>query len=157
MTGSRDELLQPSLADDARPAAAPYSVQTTFLSGFFGGPFAATAIFITNCVRMKRVARDAPVWIAMLAAIVAGWWWLQHTDGGAAVQAWLGAQLGRSGSRFGYRITALLLVGLGYLAHRREQRAATLAGLARPNGLIAGLACIGLDVALVTVLKTSGL
>src|SRR5262245_9774550 len=80
MTGSRDELLQPSLADDARPAAAPYSVQTTFLTGFFGGPFAATAIFITNAVRMKRVARDAPVWIAMLIAIVAGWWFMQHTD-----------------------------------------------------------------------------
>jgi hypothetical protein len=106
---------------------------------------------------MKRVARDAPVWIAMLAAIAGGWWLLNHTDAGAGVQAWLSGQLGRSGARFGYRIAALVLVGIGYLVHRREQRAATLAGLDRPNGLIAGLLCIGLDVALQTLLRTSGL
>jgi hypothetical protein len=154
---TRDELLQPSLADDSPPASAPYSVQTTFLTGFFGGPFAATAIFITNAVRMKRMARDAPVWIAMLVAIVAGWSLLLHTDAGAALQAWLSGELGRSGPRFGYRITALVLVGVGYLVHRREQRAATLAGLTRPNGLLAGLLCIGLDVGLLVLLTTSGL
>jgi hypothetical protein len=155
--GSREELLRPSLADDSPPAAAPYSVQTTFLSGFFGGPFAAAALFAVNAVRMKRVARDAPVCVAMLAAIVGGWWLLQHTDAGAAVQAWLSAQLGRTGPRFGYRIAALVFVGIGYLVHRREQRTATLAGLDRPNGLIAGLLCIGLDVALLALLKTAGL
>jgi hypothetical protein len=155
MSERREDLLQPSLTDDAPPAAAPYSVQTTFLTGFFGGPFAAIAIFAVNSFRLRRVPRDVPAWLVMLACILMGWWAVGNTALGAAGVEWLREQFGPSGARFGYRIVALLIVGAGYFLHRTEQRAATLAGLTRPNGLVAGLLCIGAGIALLTILATA--
>jgi peptidoglycan hydrolase-like protein with peptidoglycan-binding domain len=71
LSGPREDLLQPTLTG-AAPAAAPYSVQTTFLTGFFGGPFAALAILAMNSFRLRRLARDALVWGALLVLLAMG-------------------------------------------------------------------------------------
>jgi hypothetical protein len=151
----RDDLLQPTLTGTA-PAAAPYSVQTTFLTGFFGGPFAALAILAMNSFRLRRVSRDALVWGALLAALAIGGWLLFHSAAGADVRAWFTDQFGGRAARFSGQALGLAIVAVGYLLHRREQVNADLMGLTRPNGWIGGIGCIvigtAVSVAFVTII-----
>ncbi len=143
MDDNRDDLLQPSLGGRLRPPEAPYSVQTTFLTGFFGGPFAALAILALNSQRLERLSRDFVVWFALAVVVLAGMAFLSKSEPGAAVMAWVNTQFGASrGMHFVLRLVALAIVGLGYLMHRREQRSTDLLGLERPHGLGPGLACI---------------
>jgi hypothetical protein len=143
MNGSREGLLQPTLGQDAQPAAAPYSVQATFFTAFFGGPFAALALIAVNSSRLKRLGRDLPALAACLMAVVLLGWVLQGSGLAAAapLRDWLDANVGERNYRYVYRFLALLIVGIGYLLHRREQRNTDLLGLARPNGWIAGAIC----------------
>jgi hypothetical protein len=134
-------LLQPTLTGTA-PAAAPYSVQTTFLTGFFGGPFAALAILAMNSFRLRRLARDAIVWSALLAALAIGGWLLFHSAAGTDVRSWFTGQFGSRTASFSGHALGLVIVGVGYLLHRREQVNADLMGLTRPNGWIGGIGCI---------------
>lgn len=147
LSGPREDLLRPSLTGNAQ-AAAPYSVQTTFLTGFFGGPFGALAICATNSVRLRRVSKDAAVWVVLLAALVLGGWLLFHSTTGADVRGWFTEQLGGRAASLSGRLTGLAIVGIGYLLHRREQVNADLMGLTRPNGWIGGVACIVFGMAL---------
>lgn len=141
MSESRHDLLQPTLAHDRNPSRAPYSVQAIFLTAFFGGPLAAVGILGANAYFLRRLSRDAPALIAMVLASMAAVWVLYGTDGGAPARAWLEATLGSNGRRLVTRFIALMLVGLGYLLHRAEQRNADFLGLKRPNGWIGGLIC----------------
>lgn len=156
MNASRDGLLQPTLGGDARPAAAPYSVQATFFTGFFGGPFAAIALALVNSSRLRRLGRDWPVLAACLIAVIfAGWVIHGAAPAAAPVRDWLNSTLGQNGARYAYRLVALMIVGVGYLLHRREQRNTDLLGLSRPNGWIAGVLCIAGGLALLAVLITA--
>ena len=157
MNMSREDLLQPSLANDSAPAAAPYSVRTTFLTGFFGGPFAAIAILATNSVRLRRVFRDLPVILVSAAVLLVGSWALQKTAGGAVARQWLDETIGANNLRYVYRLLALMIVGCGYLLHRQEQINSDLVGLKRPNGWIAGLICIVGGFVLLSILITATL
>lgn len=143
MNGSREGLLQPTLSEDAQPIAAPYSVQATFFTGFFGGPFAALALIAVNSSRLQRLGRDLPALAACMIGVLLIGWALQGS--GLAVAApirdWVAANLGERNYRFVYRFLALLIVGVGWLLHRREHRNTDLLGLARPNGWIAGALC----------------
>jgi hypothetical protein len=140
MSAPREDLLQPTLTRESQ-TLAPYSVQTTFLTGFFGGPFAALAILATNSVRLRRVSRDAAVLGTILLAVVLGGWWLFHSAAGADVRSWFVEQFGTTAARFSRQGVGLVIVGIGYVLHRKEQVGADLAALARPNGWVAGLAC----------------
>ena len=155
MSAPREDLLRPTLTRES-PTLAPYSVQTTFLTGFFGGPFAALAILATNSVRLRRVSRDAPVIGAALLAVVLGGWLLFHSAAGAEVRSWFVEQFGTLASRLSRQGTGLVIVGIGYLLHRKEQLNADLAALTRPNGWGAGLPCAflgaGLFVAFVSII-----
>ena len=97
-------------------------MQTTFLAGFFGGPFAAIAIFAINSFRLRRISRDLPAGIGMLLVVLLGMWVLHRTAPGGAALAWLEASLGSRSIRFVHQVAGLLLVGVAYLLHRREQR-----------------------------------
>jgi hypothetical protein len=141
LSGPREDLLQPTLTGNAR-AAAPYSVQTTFLTGFFGGPFGALAICATNSVRLRRVSKDVTVWVVLLAALALGGWLLFHSPTGADVRAWFTDQFGGRAGRLSGQASGLVIVGIGYLLHRKEQVNADLMGLTRPNGWVAGVLCI---------------
>jgi hypothetical protein len=147
MSASRDELLQPTLSEQAQ-SAAPYSIQATFFTGFFGGPFAALAIIGVNSVRLRRLQRDVLVLTTLLALVLLVGWMFYATQLGLAMQAWLTETFGRGNLRFVSRLSGLLVVGAGYLLHRREQRNAELVGMKRPNGWIAGIACVVIGSAL---------
>ena len=147
--------MQPTLTGTA-PAAAPYSVQTTFLTGFFGGPFAALAILAMNSFRLRRVSRDALVWGALLVALAIGGWLLFHSAAGAELRSWSTSQFGSRAGGLSGRALGLAIVGVGYLLHRREQVNADLMGLKRPNGWIGGIGCIvigmAVSVAFITII-----
>lgn len=149
MSAPREDLLQPTLTRES-PTLAPYSVQTTFLSGFFGGPFAALAILATNSVRLRRVSRDAAVLGTILLVVVLGGWLLFHSAAGADVRGWFVEQFGATAARFSRQGVGLIIVGIGYMLHRKEQVGADLAGLTRPNGWFAGLPCAILGAILFT-------
>ncbi len=142
MTGfSRDQLLQPSL-DDGAVATAPYSIRTTFLTAFFGGPLAAIAIVALNTLRLRRVWLDLAPLGLVLAAFLAFMLALQWTEWGANLGAYLNVKDDARPIVFVSRAIAIAIFGLGYALHRKEQRSADLMGLRRPNGWIAGIACI---------------
>jgi hypothetical protein len=141
LSAPREDLLRPTLTGTAR-TAPPYSVQTTFLTGFFGGPFAALAILAINSFRLRRISRDAIVWSALLVMLAVGGWLLFHSVAGADVRAWFTDQFGSRAARFAGQALGLAVVGVGYLLHRREQVNADLMGLTRPNGWIGGIGCI---------------
>src|SRR5690606_2809697 len=122
LDASREALLQPTLGAEARPAAAPYSVQATFFTGFFGGPFAAIALIAVNAWRLRRLSRDWVVLAACLSAMIFIAWLLHGSAPAfAPVRDWLHGMIGKNTFRFGYRLVALLIVGIGYLLHRKEQ------------------------------------
>jgi hypothetical protein len=141
-TMSRDSLLQPSLSNQDKPVAAPYSVQATFLTGFFGGPFGAIAIQVLNSIRLRRLTRDVPIWTALVLVTLAAIWALHQTDSGGEIRTWFTETLGDRNLRLAYRLLALSFVAVGYFLHRVEQRSTDHAGLTRPNGWGAGLACV---------------
>lgn len=153
MDASREDLLQPTLGADARPAAAPYSVQATFFTGFFGGPFAAIALLGVNSSRLRRLGRDWPVLVAcLIAAIFLGWVLHGSAQAVSPVRDWLSDTMGQNGVRYAYRLVALIFVGVGYLLHRREQRNTDVLGLSRPNGWVAGGICTAGGIALLAIL-----
>jgi hypothetical protein len=71
---------------------------------------------------------------------------LMDMEWGANFQGSLNELAGARGINYFQRLIALALFGLGYALHRREQRSADVMGLDRPNGFIAGLACIAAGV-----------
>lgn len=157
MNASRDSLLNPTLGDDARPAAAPYSTQATFFTGFFGGPFAAVALTAINSWRLRRMGRDWPVLLAcLLAGLLAIWVLHGSTPAFAPVPAWWTGTFGNNSLRYAHRLVALILVGVGYLLHRKEQRNTDVLGITRPNGWIGGGLCTLGGFAL-TVLLIAGM
>lgn len=147
MSFTRDELLRPSL-DGGAVAKAPYSVRTTFLTAFFGGPLAAIAITAVNSVRLQRWMRDLAPLGAALIVYVAFMLVLVLTDWGVGFRAGLNEIAGPRGASYFDRLIGLALFGMGYMLHRREQRSSDLMDLTRPNGWIAGLACIALGLVL---------
>jgi hypothetical protein len=156
LSGPREDLLRPTLSGNAR-AAAPYSVQTTFLTGFFGGPFGALAICATNSVRLRRVSKDVAVWVTLLVALALGGWLLFHSSGGAEVRGWFSEQFGSTAARLSGQASGLAIVGVGHLLHRKEQVNADLMGVTRPNGWIGGVLCIifgiMLSIAYVSIIR----
>jgi hypothetical protein len=135
------DLLQPSLVD-TQPREAPYSLQTAFLTSFFGGPLAALAIFGINARRIGRLRSDA-VWVAaLLVACVAFEAWWRLSLGGQAFDAWLIDQFGKSGGRYFERLSGLVVFALSAAIHRREHKASDLMGAKRPNGLGIGVVLI---------------
>lgn len=143
MNASREGLLQPTLGEDARPAAAPYSVQATFFTAFLGGPFAAIAITAVNSWRLRRVGRDWPALAACLvAAVFLGWAIHGSAPAVAPLRDWLNDVMGERSARHAYRLLAFFFVGVGYLLHRKAQRNADVFGLSRPNAWLASVLCI---------------
>jgi hypothetical protein len=152
MSASQHDLLKPTLDSGAPASLAPYSVQTMFLVGFFGGPLAALGITGLNSHRLRRFSRDLPLLVTLAVVVVALSWLIFISSTGLPAREWINEVMGASGRRLSSRLLGLLLVGAGYLLHRREQRNADLLGIERPNGWIGGLICFvlgGLAFALI--------
>ena len=154
MNFTREELLQPSLSN-LRIAKAPYSVRTMFVTSFFGGPFAAIAIVAVNSVRLLRWKRDLAPLVLLFAATGGFFAALQLTPWGQGFVAYLTSLVGRSSLSYISRILGLIIFGIGYWLHRKEQRSADFMGLARPNGWIGGLACFVIGIGIVFAVAIS--
>jgi hypothetical protein len=141
MSVSQHDLLKPTLDSGAPASIAPHSVQTMFLVGFCGGPLAALGIIGLNSYRLRRLSRDLPLLATLAVAIVALSWWIFISSTGLPAREWINEVMGASGRTLSFRLFGLLLVGAGYLLHRREQRNADLLGIERPKGWIGGLIC----------------
>jgi len=149
MSFSRDELLRPSLKGQTS-GRTPYSVQTMFLTSFFGGPFAAIAIIGTNSVRLKRSQDVVPlgfVFVTTVGFLAA----LHLTAWGADLRGYVTSLVGPKALPYLSRVIGLVIFGIGYALHRSEQRNADFMELDRPNGWIGGIVCIlaGIAVAFV--------
>jgi uncharacterized membrane protein len=140
MSIPREELLKPSLSL-THTTRAPYSITTTVMTAFFGGPLSIIGLTALNAWRLGRLMRDAiPLVIALAAYFVFLWVLAQPEWGGVFLEA----MKKHTGIEIPiiFRFFALILCGLGYSLHRKEQRNADLAGMVRPNGWIAGIAFI---------------
>jgi len=132
------DLLQPSLS--VRPVRlAPYSLQAGFLVALCGGPAAVFGMATLNAHRVGRLPRDL-AWLlpALLAWLLFEAWWAA-TPSGRQFNVGVQAALGFPGPRYVERGLALLGFVLSGMLHRREQRAADMMGMARPNGWVAGV------------------
>jgi len=136
------DLLRPSLSDTGQVAAAPYTLQTSFFSAFFGGPFASAAMLLLNARRLGRLQRDV-VWALVIAIAFAAWLVFAYTTpAGHALQVKMAEWVGGRSMALAERLMALLAFAVSAALHRREQRSADLFGLKRPNGWVAGIALI---------------
>ena len=136
-------LLRPSLSGaDSAPASAPYSSTTSFVCAFLGGPFAVLVIGAMNIHRCRRWRRDALFMSLLVLGTMVWVFGLPQWDGFPAMVSSVNGVLGSGGRRYANRAYSLVLFGLLYWRHLALDRAATLVGLPRPNGWIAGLAAI---------------
>ncbi len=139
------ELLRPTLSHHNAPRLAPYSQQTGFLTAFFGGPPAALVMAGVNAQRMGRLAKDLPWLLALGMVFIVAEYALLQTDAGRDVAHWIRSV---ANWRVYHQLVGLLFFGAASLAHRREQRAASLMGADRPKGLWMGVLLIALGFAL---------
>jgi len=136
------DLLRPSLSDPQQLASAPYTLQASFFSAFFGGPFAAALMLALNSYRLGRLRRDVG-WVVLVAAAFFAWLvFIYTTAAGHALQQQMTDWVGGRSMALAERLMALLAFAASTALHRREQRSADLFGLKRPNGWVAGIALI---------------
>lgn len=141
------DLLQPSLTGARAEPVSLYSLHAAFFTSFFGGPFAALAIFGINSQRLGRLGRDVPLYAACAVVFFLLLWW-QHRLGGNEL---LVERFGRSGPQFVFRLAGLACFAAGWLAHRSYHRNAAVMGLSPPRGFVTGVVCVAIGVVLFTV------
>jgi hypothetical protein len=132
-----ESLLTPSLSSRNAPAATLYSVRSSFLLAFFGGPLAIILYSALNSVRLRRPL-DALAYLAALA-LVAGLY-IALLERAAPLLA-LGRLIGRNAFSVISTCMALLLMGAFYLMHRKQHRANQLFGADAPSPWIPAILC----------------
>ncbi|NHZ87863.1 hypothetical protein F2P45_02280 [Massilia sp. CCM 8733] len=133
----RESLLTPSLSPSAAPAANLYSVQSSFVLAFFGGPFAIILYSALNSWKLRRPL-DALLYVAGLALAVS---YLVAFMTGYAPLARLIDLIGGSAADALWRALALALMGIVYLMHRKQHRSAALFASTTPSPWIPAIAC----------------
>lgn len=142
---ARESLLRPSLGAEQSQRLPPYSNRAQFLSGFFGGPPAALALWGVNAYRLRRLKRDA-IWLVLgtLAWISVSGLVSAHCTLALCqtLQEW------QLSPRLVLRCLALLLVLPAITLYRKEQAASRLMGQKTPDGtwLALGLIAGGIVV-----------
>lgn len=148
----REHLLTPSLSASAPPVKL-YSIQSSFLVAFFGGPAAILLYCGLNSWRLRRAA-DIPVHLAGAALL----WALLYTlmfhpgtfDG-------LHRLLGNDTFRALRTMLSLAMCGTFYALHQKQHRSRAFFSDKPPSPWIPAIACMvagyGIMVGLVRVLK----
>ena len=139
----REHLLTPSLSATTRPVKL-YSVQSSFLVAFFGGPAAILLYCGLNSWRLRRTA-DIPVHLAS-AGVVAGFVYalLFHPalfDGVYEV-------LGNDTVRAVRTLLSLAICGVFYALHQKQHRSAAFFADKPPSPWIPALLCIAAGYAI---------
>ena len=145
---SKEDLLEPSLRRAGPAAGSIYSVQTGFLSSFFGGSIGGAVVTAVNAHRLDRLSRDAWLVVLGIAVQAAFLWWLLRLDG----NQWLESTVGRNGPRVVGRVAGLAYFGLCYAIHRSYYRNMAFAGVTPPSGwrlgfiaiVVGGIGTVGL-------------
>ncbi|MDQ1817394.1 hypothetical protein RBA41_29215 [Massilia sp. CCM 9210] len=137
----RESLLTPSLSPSQAPAAILYSVQSSFLLAFFGGPFAIIFYSALSSWKLRRPL-DALMYLPALALSTA---FLVAVQAGYAPLIALIDAIGSGGARILSRALAMALFGVVYLMHRKQHRSAALFGAKPPAPWIPAIACGVLD------------
>ena len=135
---SIDELLKPSLSDAGSTPTPIYSTTAGFATAFFGGPFAAVALTAVNSGRLRRLAADAPMLLALAAVSLL----IIAFCANPALFGQPDFRLGNVGMRLVGRGAGLGVFSVSWLMHRRYYRSMQVIGIEPPKGWIAGLACI---------------
>lgn len=142
----RDDLLTPSLSNTARTVGL-YSLRSSLLLGFFGGPLPLVLYWSLNSCRLKRPL-DAIAYllaIAGFAALV----YAYYSGATPEFAQWTRRYLGGAGTlRTVLQAYAMTLWAGFYLMHRKQYRSMGLFGVAPPSPWIALVACFVLGVAL---------
>lgn len=141
MSENDNNLLKPSIGK-MEIARAPYSVTTCFMVGFLGGFFAALAILLANSARLNRLNRDALVLGAATFVYLAVFAFLAWTEQGGSLLAAVKEMTGERGLRYMIQVFGVILCGVGYLLHYKEQRSTDYMGLDRPSPWVMGIVCV---------------
>lgn len=143
-TSFNRDLLTPSLGG-VPIRQAPYSARTGFLTSFFGGPVSAVAIAALNAYRLGRVRVDFWWLVPALAGYTGFEIWQSLTLEGKQFHEWMMREVGSSATRVELKVIAMAIYAISSFAHAREQRAASIMGIARPDGrwMGAGLVLAG--------------
>lgn len=133
----REHLLTPSLSATTRPVKL-YSVQSSFLVAFFGGPAAILLYSGLNSWRLRRTA-DIPVHLAG-AAVVAGFVYALLFQ--PALFDGLFDLLGNDMVRALRTVLSLAICGVFYALHQKQHRSAAFFGDKPPSPWIPAIVCI---------------
>ncbi len=139
-----DALLEPSLGGSA-PTLAPYSVRTSFLVAFFGGPIGHAVIAIRNAHRLGRLRSD--MWHPLAAAIAwcgALLWSAIAVARGTFPEELILLSTASRTVRTAGSALALALFGFDYFRLQKTYRSAELLGREQPRGLGPGLLAIAI-------------
>lgn len=146
----QDNLLVPSLSNK-RHNVGLYSVRSSFLVAFFGGPIAQILYSTLNSYRLKR-PQDSLFYLG--AIVLSCLLFYFQIEGGLAVLTPLvdGLLDENHITRNLPRLLALLIWGGAYLLHRNFHRSAQLFNMPAPNPWIPALLCMGVGYLLSTVI-----
>jgi hypothetical protein len=134
---SREDLLRPTLSTSG-DAPALYTTQGFFFASMFGGPLGALIYGAFNTFRLRRLAQDLPLIVAIAAAgyflmlQLNSFGWLDQ------VAAFIGSRRAR-GDGLVLRAIGLLCFAAIYFMHRKYYRAGQVAGRASMPGWVPGI------------------
>jgi hypothetical protein len=140
-----NDLLRPTLSDYRKPPAL-YQSTGFFLSAFFGGPVGAGVYAGANAWRLRRLARDLPVIVGIVAAAFLALLELHRAGALDALAGWLGGTLGRNLGMF-LRAFGIATFGAIYFLHRGFYRAAQVSGMKPLPGWVPGILAVALGLA----------
>lgn len=139
---AREALLRPTLTEEGRRAPL-FSFAVGVIAASFGGPFAPIAWGAANSFQLRRVLRDLPLHVGLLAAAVGLTWALSAPTGSRySIEHLVGPDWGVIVLRVG----ALAILVAEYLLHRRSLRHAALIGRISKQGVACGLLCIAVSL-----------
>lgn len=146
----RELLLTPSLSEQGR-AVGLYSLNTSLLLGFLGGPLPLVLYSALNSYRLKRTGEYLVYLLAVLGYVGLMSACILGTGIGVpqALYDFLG---GSGGARVVSQVYAMLLWASFYLMHKRQHRSMSLFGVPAPSPWIALVACFALGFGLQWVL-----
>jgi len=141
----REHLLTPSLSATTRPVTL-YSVQSSFLVAFFGGPAAILLYSGLNSWRLRRTA-DIPVYM-LGTALVAGLVYALLFQ--PMIFADVFELLGDDTNRALRVVLSLAICGVFYGLHQKQHRSAAFFHDKPPSPWIPAIICIAAGIGIMT-------
>jgi hypothetical protein len=136
-----NDLLEPSLQEPG-PATRIYSIRSSFLVAFLGGPFAITLFSALNSRRLGRLPRDLPFYAIGLLATVLVIAWIWPENGARSFVEFAEQRRADPMLRYGARAVGLVLFGYFSWMHRVAHRSVKLVGDQYAKPWLPAIACM---------------